>query len=121
MPGAPQAKRLLRLLWRAWFPLLLLFGGLFWFWDSTHHDHDGPHGVPMPVAQIETVSLGTFEVEDGSTTVVTNAACRGGEKGDGDAGTFTHALCTITFENGDTDQVVVHLLPDGIEFRSTEG
>ncbi|HEU0336507.1 MAG TPA: hypothetical protein VFR43_08125 [Gaiellaceae bacterium] len=118
MPVGSGVERALRMLRRFWWVGLLAVGGLYWFWDSTHHDHPGPHGAPLTVAQAEQGSLGTFTADDGTTTDVTDASCAGGEDGNDSGTTFTHFRCSLTFASGETDVVVVHVTPDGLEFWS---
>jgi hypothetical protein len=118
MPVGSGGERALRLLRRFWWVALLAVGGVYWFWDSTHHDHPGPHGTPITVAQAEQGSLGTFTSDDGTTTNVTDASCAGGEDGSDSGTSFTHLRCSFTFASGETDEVVVHVTPGGLEFWS---
>jgi hypothetical protein len=113
--GAAGALRLLR---RFWWVAVLAVGGLYWFWDSTHHDHPGPHGAPLTVREAERASLGEFAADDGTVTNVTDASCAGGEDGNDSGTSFTHFRCPLTFAGGETDEVVIHVMPDGLEFRS---
>lgn len=118
MPVGSGGERALRLLRRFWWVALLAVGGVYWFWDSTHHDHPGPHGTPITVAQAEQGSLGTFTADDGTVTNVTDASCAGGEDGNNSGTSFTHVRCSFTFASGETDEVVVHVTPDGLELWS---
>lgn len=80
-------------------------------WDATHHDHDGAHGAPAPEAMVDPLMSGSFTADDGSTANVRNATCTG--KGEPVPGGYTHFDCLIVFADGNTDDVVVHLLPEG--------
>jgi hypothetical protein len=85
-------------------------------WDAIDHDHDGGHGMPARPAALEKAMLGPFVAGDGSTVAVLDAICAG--KGEAAAAEDTHFRCRLVFDDGDTDEVVVHLL-DGDELFFT--
>ena len=68
---------------------------------------------------------GPFAAEDGGTVGVKDAVCNGqDEAGTGVAppGGYTHFDCMLVFDDGTSDEVVVHLLAnDEIFFVSAEG
>jgi hypothetical protein len=87
-------------------------------WDALDHGHDGGHGAPARPAAVEKAMLGSFRSGDGDAVAVLDASCRG--KGDGAAGGHTHFGCRLVFEDGDTEEVVVHLLEgDELFFRAS--
>ena len=95
-------------------------------WDATHHDHDGAHGLAASAAMLQlAMTDGPFAAEDGSTVGVKDAVCNGqDEAGTGEAapGGYTHFDCMLVFDDGTSDEVVVHLLAnDEIFFVSAEG
>jgi hypothetical protein len=101
-------------------PLALVVGGAYWAWDATHHDHDGPHGAPMTVKEIqaELTDGGSFVADDGGSATVTAADCSG--DGDRVGRGFEHFRCALTFANGSTDSVVVHNLPTELIFSADD-
>jgi hypothetical protein len=102
------------------FGVLLLVGLGFWAWDARTHDHEGAHGAPMTAAQMEAeMTEGAFTAEDGSKVVLEQASCVG--DGDQEGGGWTHFTCDLEFDDGSTDEVVVHNLPDELFFKSAEG
>lgn len=102
------------------FGVLALVGLGYWAWDASHHDHGGPHGQPMTISQMNRQARGTFTDEGGVPREVRSADCRPGEDGHGSEPN-THYVCDLTFSNGSTDNVVVHVLPNELMFRSSEG
>ena len=119
--SSAKPRSRLRTVALAVFAGFLLLGFLGWAWDASHHDHDGAHGRPVPVAMLEGAMGGDpFIMEDGSQVFVTGARCRG----DGEAltGGFTHFTCQLAFANGDSDEVLVHVLEgDELLFKSALG
>jgi hypothetical protein len=99
---------------------VLLLGLVGWAWDGSHHDHGGPHGQPMTIRQIERETHGAFTDDTGAAHVVQSSSCRPGEDGNGTEPN-THYVCDLTFTNGSTDNVVVHILPDELTFKSSAG
>jgi hypothetical protein len=86
-------------------------------WDAIHHAHDGSHGVPTQPAALEKAMTGPFVAGNGTSIAVLDASCAG--QGEAVAGGYTHFSCRIVFENGGTDEVVVHLLErDELFFKS---
>jgi hypothetical protein len=109
-------QRLVRLLPILGLFVLLGLGG--WGWDSVSHDHDGEHGAPLTVEAVQ-VELGASSfMTDGGSSSVRDADC----KGDGERvpGGFTHVRCDLRFADGATDNVVVHVLPNELVFKSSE-
>jgi hypothetical protein len=103
--------------------LLLLVGsalvaGAARGWDAIDHDHDGGHGMPARASAVEKAMLGSFRSEDGAAVAVLDAGCTG--KGEGGGGGYTHFACRLVFENGDAEEVVVHLLEgDELFFKAS--
>lgn len=61
---------------------------------------------------------GPFVADDGSSATVAGAACTGQD--DPVAGAFTHFECSLAFDDGTGEEVLVHLLPGGeIFFKSS--
>jgi hypothetical protein len=88
-----------------------------WAWDASSHDHDGAHGRPGTVPEIQLAMQGPFVADDGGTATVAGAICTG--SGEPVAGGFTHFDCQLAFDDGTGDEVLVHLLPnDEIFFKS---
>lgn len=96
--------------------VLLVIGGGYWVWDSTHHDHGEAHGQPMTVAQIESVARGTFVDDSGASSVVTSSDCSPGEDGNGEEPN-THFRCEITYADGVTVNRLVHVLETELIFK----
>jgi hypothetical protein len=117
---AAQPTRRARLLRPA---LVLLVGsalvaGAARGWDAMQHDHDGGHGTPAPAAALEKAMTGPFVDGDGSSVAVLDATCAG--EGEAAAQGYTHFRCRLVFENGETDEAVVHLLEgDELFFKSS--
>ncbi len=111
----------LRTVGLAVFAGFLLLGFLGWAWDATHHDHDGAHGRAFPVATLEQAMGGDpFTMDDGTPVLVTGARCRG--DGEASPGGFTHFTCHLAFANGESDEVLVHVLEgDELLFKSALG
>ena len=118
--AAERPKRRARLL-RPVLVLLVgstLVAGAARGWDAIKHDHEGGHGAPARVSAVEKAMLGPFEASDGSGVAVLDASCTG--EGTSAAGGYTHFACRLIFENGDTDDVVVHLLEgDELFFKAS--
>lgn len=99
---------------------LVVLGLAGWGWDAAHHDHEGEHGLPATVAEIQLAMRGEFVAEDGTTTTVAGAVCTG--EGDPLDNGFTHFDCSLAFDDGTGDEVLVHLLPDGeLFFKASAG
>jgi hypothetical protein len=98
-------------------PLVLLLGfvglGLAgWAWDAAHHDHDGLHGPGAAVLAVQQEMIGPFAAADGSVLTVAGAVCSG--EGEPDvSGGYTHFDCSLAFDDGTGDEVVVHVLESG--------
>lgn len=124
-PAPPEAEPKKRSRFRGRGSVVLLglvaFGLAGWGWDATHHDHDGGHGLPATVAEVEqTMTVGAFTADDGSSVVVSSATCFG--EGEVAAGGYTHFDCSLVFSDGTGDEVVVHLTEnDELFFVSSEG
>jgi hypothetical protein len=121
---ASQSKRRsrLRTLGAALFVGLVLLGLASRGWDATHHDHAGEtHGAPAPVDLIRSeMTKGAFTAADGSAVQVSQASCAG--DGEATSTAFTHFRCDVTFADGTSDAVVVHLLEDDrLFFMSAHG
>jgi hypothetical protein len=87
-------------------------------WDAIHHEHDGSHGVPARPAALEKAMTGPFVAEDGTSVAVLDARCAG--EGEPAARAYTHFRCRLVFDDGSTDEVVVHLLErDELFFKSS--
>jgi hypothetical protein len=87
-------------------------------WDAIGHDHDGGHGVPARPSAVEKAMTGPFRSGDGSAVAVLDASCTG--KGTGTAGGYAHFDCRLVLENGDREDVVVHLLEgDELFFKAS--
>ena len=85
-------------------------------WDATHHDHSEPHGQPMTAFGVKRAMVGKmFHTENGGRVWVESADCTG----DGTAALQVHFHCRLLFNNRQTDDVVVHVLRDGLFFKST--
>lgn len=62
--------------------------------------------------------MGPFVAEDGRSVGVLDARCAG--EGEPAAGAYTHFRCRLVFDDGGTDEVVVHLLErDELFFKSS--
>jgi hypothetical protein len=85
-------------------------------WDATHHDHSEPHGQPMTAFGVKRAMVGKmFHTDAGGRVWVESADCTG----DGTAALQVHFHCRLLFNNRQTDDVVVHVLRDGLFFKST--
>jgi hypothetical protein len=115
----PKRRSRLRIAGVLMFPVFMAFGLITWAWDSTHHDHEGAHGNPAPAAALAaSMSDGPFTADDGTLVGVQNASCAG--QGEAVSGGYTHFTCQLAFDDGRTDEVLVHLLPgDELVFKST--
>ena len=107
-------------------PVLLLLAGSALVagaargWDAVRHDHDAGHGVPATPAALEQAMIGPFAAADGRAVAVLDATCAG--QGDATAAAYTHFSCRLVFDDGTSDEVVVHLLEgDEIFFKSSVG
>jgi hypothetical protein len=96
-------------------------GIIGWGWDATHHDHSDPHGAPATAPMVErAMTGGAFTMDDGTTTNVRQATCAAEDETEAGAGGFyTHFRCQIAFDDGTSDEVIVHLLEDELFFKST--
>jgi hypothetical protein len=119
--GAVPSRRWARL-WRPVLVLLVgsaLVAGAARGWAAIGHEHDGGHGVAALPAAVEKAMMGPFHSGDGSAVAVLDASCTG--KGKGAAGGHTHFACRLIFENGERDDVVVHLLEgDELFFKASD-
>jgi hypothetical protein len=87
-------------------------------WDAIDHDHDGDHGAPARPSAVEKAMLGPFRSGDADAVAVLDASCAG--KGKTAAGGYTHFACRLVLQNGDTEDVVVHLLQgDELFFKAS--
>jgi len=100
----------------------VLFVGLFLLgmgsrgWDASHHDHSDPHGQPMTAFGIKRAMVGKmFRTEAGGRVWVESADCTS----DATAALQVHFQCQLLFNNGDADDVLVHVLRDGLFFKSS--
>ena len=115
----PLRARLVRLL------LVLLVGsalvaGAARGWHAAQHDHDGRHGVPARPAALEKAMMGPFAAADGRSVAVLDATCVG--QGEATPAGYTHFSCRLVFDDGSSDEVVVHLLErDELFFKSSVG
>jgi hypothetical protein len=90
---------------------LLGLGVVGWGWDATHHDHDGAHGVPVTVEELQLAVQGPWNAADGSVVTVAGAICGG--QGEPGVGGYTHFDCSLSFDDGTGDEIVVHVLESG--------
>jgi hypothetical protein len=94
-----------------------------WIWGEMQPDHSEPHGAPATAAMVEEFMIGESFVSDygTSSSAVQTATCTGdGEAAEGVAGMYTHFKCQVSFANETDDEVLVHLLEDGLLFKSTQ-
>jgi hypothetical protein len=94
-----------------------------WIWGEMQPDHPEPHGAPATAADVEEFMLGQSFVSDygTSSSAVQAATCAAdGESAEGVAGMYTHFRCQVTFANETNDEVLVHLLEDGLLYESTQ-
>lgn len=103
------------------FPGFVVLGLVAWGWDATHHDHEGGHGAPATAAEMQVEMVdGPFSDGAGGTVTVTRASCYG--DGEQAAAGYTHFDCQLAFDDGSSDEVIVHLLANGeIFFVSSAG
>jgi hypothetical protein len=122
-PAEPEGKRKHRTSPAAYVVLGVVALGLVgWAWDASHHDHEGGHGTPATIEQIQlAMKDGPFLADDGSSVVVSGATCTG--EGEPDVGGgYTHFDCSLAFDDGTGDEVVVHLLEnDELFFKTAAG
>ncbi|MGH2921939.1 MAG: hypothetical protein ACRDKU_07740 [Gaiellaceae bacterium] len=96
---------------------LVLLGLGSWGWDAAHHDHDGPHGGPVTALGVKSEMTGQmFLTEAGGRVRVESATCAGDG---GNAVRSVHFRCHLVFDNGEADDVLVHVQPDELFFRSS--
>ena len=101
--------------------LLIAIAGLgYWLWSATRPAHDGGHGPPLTVSRVSDLAVGAFKIEAGRERDVARASCRPGGDGEGSEPT-THFRCDLRFVNGERATVVVHVLTDGLWFKSNLG
>jgi hypothetical protein len=116
----PAQTRRLRLLSPV---LILVAGSALVFgaargWDAIRHEHGGGHGAPALPTALEKAMMGPFVAANGRSVTVLDASCAG--EGEAHAGGYTHFSCRLVFEDGDTDEVVVHLREgDELFFKSS--
>ena len=98
------------------FGLFVVLGLVGWGWDSVRHDHGGAHGAPLTVEALRAELTATSYATERGSSSVRDANC----KGDGEraAGGFTHFRCDLRFADGTRDDVVVHVRPTELTFRS---
>jgi hypothetical protein len=100
--------------------LLLGFVALaLWGWseDATQHDHRGAHAQPVTVLDVKNELYSKVFVADGGWRAwVDSADCIGDG---GSVGRHVHFQCRLLFDNGEADEVLVHVLPDGLFFNSS--
>jgi hypothetical protein len=97
---------------------VVALGLVGWAWDASHHDHEGAHGAVATVPEIQVAMQGPFVAEDGSTATVAGATCTG--DGEPVGGGYTHFDCSLAYDDGTGDEVLVHLLPgDELFFKSS--
>lgn len=96
-----------------------LVGGI---WGAMEPDHSEPHGAPATAAAVEDFMIGESFVSDygTSTSAIRTATCTGDGETEGIAGMYTHFTCQVSFANETDDEVLVHLLEDGLLFKSTQ-
>jgi hypothetical protein len=100
----------------------VLFGGLVvlglgsWGWDAGHHDHGGSHGQPLTALQVKKEMTGQmFLTEAGGRFWVESASCTAeAERAVRDV----HFRCHLVFDNGEADDVLVHVQPRELFFKS---
>ncbi len=86
-------------------------------WDAAHHDHSGPHGAPITPLEAQREMTGKMFVNDGGGRMWVEAAdCRGDGANDV---ADVHFHCLLTFNDGESDEVLVHVLPDELFFKSS--
>jgi hypothetical protein len=90
-----------------------------WGWgeDATHHDHRGAHAEPVTVLDVKDQLYGKLFVAEGRWKVWVESADCVGEGGN--AARHFHFHCRLLFDNGEVDEVLVHVLPDGLFFNSS--
>ncbi len=104
-------------------PGFMALGLIGWGWDATHHDHSEPHGAPATAPMVEgAMTGGPFTADDGSTTVIQQASCTGeGDTAEAVVGMYTHFRCQVAYDDGTSDEVIVHLLEDELFYKSSQG
>lgn len=96
---------------------LVLLGLGSWGWDAARHDHDGPHGPPLTALEVRSEMAGQmFLTEAGRRVWVESATCTGDG---GNAVRNVHFRCQLVFDNGEADDVLVHVQPDELFFKSS--
>jgi hypothetical protein len=101
------------------FLVLVVIGIGYWIWDATHHDHDTEHGPPLTIAEVEQYAVGPYQTSEGEVSeTVTSATCLPGEDGNGEEPN-QHFRCDLVFEGGGIDNVVVHVEPDALLFKTS--
>jgi len=84
--------------------------------EASDHDHSGPHGQPMTAFGIKRAMVGKmFRTESGERVRVESADCTS----DATGALQVHFQCQLLFNNGEWDDVLVHVLRDGLFFRSS--
>jgi hypothetical protein len=87
-----------------------------WGRDTSDHDHNDPHGQPMTAFGIKRAMVGKmFRTEGGERVWVESADCTS----DATAAFQVHFHCQLHFNNGEWDDVLVHVLRDGLFFKSS--
>jgi hypothetical protein len=94
-----------------------LLGLASWSWDSTHHDHPGPHGQPISALEVKRELTGKMFLTDaGGRFWVESADCTAAG---GMAVRDTHFRCQLVYDNGQAEEVTVHALPEELFFDAT--
>lgn len=95
---------------------LVVLGLASWGWDAAHHDHGGPHGAPLTAVEVRKQIVGQMFLTDAGLRVwVESATCTGDG---GNAVRHVHFRCHFVFDNGKADDVLVHVEPESLFFKS---
>jgi hypothetical protein len=95
--------------------MLVVVGMASWGWDATHDDHSGPHGAPITAREAEREMTGQTFVTDGGERMRVDAADCNGANDVADV----HFRCLLTFSSSEQDDVLVHVLPNELFFKSS--
>ncbi len=96
--------------------LFVLLGLCGWAWDGVRHDHGGEHGAPLTVEELRVELMASTFTTHGRSQSVRECDCVG--VGDRHAGGYTHFRCDLRFVGGGSDNVVVHVRPTELTFKS---
>jgi hypothetical protein len=103
----------------------VFFGGLVLLaigagaWDATHHDHEGPHGSPLTALELRHQIAGQMFLTDGGLRIWVESASCNGTGGNGHEVRYIHFRCHLVFDNGEAEDVLVHVQPDEFFFTSS--